>query len=78
MVEAALCDGCQPMGPASSNVGDVLLGTAKRRRSFKLFPKRSVMKGRLLLPWRALCAIRSISFAPSIPLVYPMVIQETY
>jgi hypothetical protein len=78
LVEAALCDSCQPMSPASSDVGDVLLGTAKRRRSFKLLPKRSVMKGRLLLPCRALCAMRPISFALSTPFVNPMVIQEAY
>lgn len=46
----------------------VLLGTAKSSRSFKLLPRVSVMNGKLRLPWRALCIMCSISFAPLSPL----------
>lgn len=45
----------------------LLLGTAKSSRSFKLLPRVSVMKGKLRLPWRALCMMYSISFAPLSP-----------
>lgn len=47
---------------------DLLLGTAKSKRSFKLLPSVSVMNGKLRLPWRALCIMYSISFAPLAPL----------
>jgi hypothetical protein len=45
----------------------LLLGTAKSSRSFKLLPSVSVMNGKLRLPWRALCMMYSISFAPFSP-----------
>lgn len=48
-------------------LGVLLLGTAKSSRSFKLLPRVSVMNGKLRLPWRALCMMYSISFAPLLP-----------
>ena len=67
LVETALCLLSLDMLKASRAV-NLLLGTAKSNRSFRLLPKVSVMNGKLRLPWRALCIMYSISFAPLTPL----------
>lgn len=48
---------------------DILLGTAKSSRSFRLLPRVSVMNGRLLLPLRALFRM------PLTPFVYSIFVQ---
>jgi hypothetical protein len=72
LVEAALCVPCQCTASAGAGAGNILFGTANSKRSFKLLPKMSVKKGRLLLPCRALCAITSV---PLTPLVRAIVLQ---
>jgi hypothetical protein len=64
LVEAALCWSCQSLSAASACVYNVLLGTAKSSRSFKLLPKMSVRNGKLLLPARARMAISSTALTP--------------
>jgi hypothetical protein len=53
----------------SQCVYNILLGTAKSSRSFRLLPRMSVRNGRLLLPARARSAI---SFRALAPLMSPM------